>query len=111
MSEAKSFDEWFIEWLNDESVTQHSFMKASWDARQQEIDQLKEENERLNAFGREFIWGEDNPKEYESEMTKLQNQIAQLEAENLKMRNCENCFYTHNPEACEVCNWKLKKDQ
>ena len=49
---------------------------------------LSVEVERLRALGQEFIWGEDNPHEYESEMTKLK-------AENERLREALRGLYNH----------------
>ena len=46
---------------------------------------LSVEVERLRALGQEFIWGEDNPHEYESEMTKLK-------AENERLREALRAY-------------------
>ena len=41
----------------------------------------KLEDERRRKLGEEFIWGEENPQEFESEMTKLRARVTELEAE------------------------------
>lgn len=46
---------------------------------EQERDQLRAENKRMRELGDEFIWGENNPQDYESEMTQLKARVLELE--------------------------------
>jgi len=48
------------------------------------IEELEVENERLNNFCKEFVYGEESPEYYKIK----DGTIKQLEAENLKLKTC-----------------------
>jgi len=49
--------------------------------------QLTEERDRYRKFGDEFIWGENNPETYESEMTQLRAEIDMYDRTCAEVRN------------------------
>lgn len=50
------------------------------------ISAVTAERDRLQAFCDEFVWGEDNPNEYQSKMSKLEAELAEAE-QKLAERN------------------------
>jgi hypothetical protein len=69
---------------------------------QGENERLERENERLQKLGKEFIWGEENPHEYESEMTKLRAENERLERENERLRSWKAAFVDDLAEVVET---------
>ena len=51
-------------------------IRAERDHLAAELEVCKQERQRLRQLGDEFIWGEDDPYRYESEMTKLRGDLA-----------------------------------
>jgi len=55
---------------------------------------LKAENNRLNEFCKEFVFGEDNPQEYESEFAKLKAEVERLKNTAALFRNMDKDVLT-----------------
>ena len=52
--------------------------KQAFDALGEKIEQLRAERDKLKGFCSEFVFGEDNPYEYQGEVTKLQDDVDRL---------------------------------
>lgn len=57
----------------------------------EKLQEIEIENARLHKLGDEFIWGENNPAMYKSEMTKLQDENAALRQ---SLWSCPDCAFT-----------------
>jgi len=72
-------------------------------ALQARITDLEQELAEKDAFCREFIWGENNPQEYKSELSKLRDKLSESRKANLRQRvgdilsgeNCRDHEYIH----------------
>lgn len=50
------------------------------------IDEVVKERDKFKAFGYEFIWGEDNPDEYQSRVAALEAQLKEADADAERLR-------------------------
>jgi len=73
----------------------------------QERPRLDARIAELEDMCREFVWGEEHPGEYKSEMTKLRAQIAELDIERCdecgSHKLIEDCLRCGAPNCCSVC--------
>jgi len=73
------------------------------------IQKVVGERDKFKAFGDEFIWGEDNPNEYQSKMSKLE---SDLQAANEALLLCEPIvqqdWYESDTNSCFFCEEEIE---
>jgi len=73
-----------------------------------------EELDRLGGFCKEFVFGEDNPEEYQSEIDKRDAEIERLKV-LLTLATCPACdgsgVYYDNYGELEQCQWCYEREQ
>jgi hypothetical protein len=96
-----------VEHIKDggEKFYQHFSNSACHDAMKFELQNLRQENELMHQHGQEFIWGEDNPHEYQGLVTKYEKALSRINALALSIKSEHENF----EEAIKISGEALTK--